>query len=641
IGDVLMLSQIAWKTGRAFTPGRKETPYEFREIQAELKRLSKSLKLLAESLFSEEIECLISQINQHTQLGIQSIIQFCKHTLEYLQSLVDQYQHVPNQHMERKWTDLVIKKYDALMWTTDGGSIRDLKDMLHMHTSTTSLVRQALESKSSERVEWVVSPIVEQIHSAHDKDRDMSERVKDIERTVESLISQSPVISAAFDKLDSVSSDMSQLSLPAAAPVPAARIPNVEFHKPRLPILKTTKSNLEACEHIDAYSPSTSPGIRSGSEIASSEPTNGHSSVGQKSPSIHGFPMWSPKDKRLNLVRSLPPLPATPELVPLLRRSARRQSQVQSVRSSLSSRKRVSSPTCTEVQQKAFEQSLFKNSAIYCDLRGIVVEYVKPSEDGMNPFEKTLVAVTQACRIYVVRHREQLPDGQDCFTASIWAFSDDLSTRFQQKLPDEDHIIPFTSYFQDEKISITFPTEILFHDVVHGTPPLKSAKTSWVNYVLEDKISAVSLQNTLYGHKLVDSFKTDRTLRIHDGIVGALNYQEQMCGLENLRVWEEESSSRYFMMIHFSAQFRSHGYLACYVNDRNQPVKFKNDCGKSIKVKGLKIATEESVTLPRRSSGLRDPKKISEAKKWITGVKIEFKNEGEKERFLDLMWDLQ
>jgi hypothetical protein len=151
IGSVLMLSQTAWRTGRAFTSGRKDAPYEFREVQLELSRLAKSLKLLAESLFSEDTESLITQATTNTQAGINAIIQFSKQTLDYLQSLVDQYQQLPKPppggrvSAERSWSDMVIKNYQSMVWTPEGGTMQDLRDMLHMHTSTTALIRQALD----------------------------------------------------------------------------------------------------------------------------------------------------------------------------------------------------------------------------------------------------------------------------------------------------------------------------------------------------------------------------------------------------------------------------------------------------------------------------------------------------------------
>jgi hypothetical protein len=147
MGNVLMLSQIAWRTGRAFTSSTRRSPHEFREVQLELSRLSKSLKLLAETLFSEDIENLIQQACEKTQAGIYNVIHFCQHTLDGLESLVHQYVHVKkNGHLvERSWSDMVLENYNTMIWTTEGGSIRELRDMLHMHTSTTSLMRQALE----------------------------------------------------------------------------------------------------------------------------------------------------------------------------------------------------------------------------------------------------------------------------------------------------------------------------------------------------------------------------------------------------------------------------------------------------------------------------------------------------------------
>jgi hypothetical protein len=146
-----MLSQVAWRTARAFTSGRRDAPYEFHEVELELSRLAKSLKLLAETLFLEETESIIEQTTQTTREGVYTVIQFCQHTLDYLESLVEQYQYVPKrepggrQVIERRWSPLVLKNFNAMMWTTEGGSIRDLRNMLHVHTSTTALVRQALD----------------------------------------------------------------------------------------------------------------------------------------------------------------------------------------------------------------------------------------------------------------------------------------------------------------------------------------------------------------------------------------------------------------------------------------------------------------------------------------------------------------
>lgn len=117
-----------------------------------------------------------------------------------------------------------------------------------------------------------------------------------------------------------------------------------------------------------------------------------------------------------------------------------------------------------------------------------------------------------------------------------------------------------------------------------------------------------------------------------------------MCAMENLRLWEESSTGAVMAMIHFSAMFRA-GYLTFYVNDTTNPVKIKDDGGKTVRIKGLKIAMVENEYMPpKRSHSLsfkQDGKRVSEARKWITGAKIEFDSLPEKIRFLDTIWDLQ
>jgi hypothetical protein len=291
---------------------------------------------------------------------------------------------------------------------------------------------------------------------------------------------------------------------------------------------------------------------------------------------------------------------------------------------------------------------------------------VQPSDDPNKPHDTSLETAAEDCRICVVRRRETLPSGQGYFSSSIWVFSDDHTVRFQQKrkcslarciyyfslisvpVPENQEIIPFASYFQDEKISITFLTEVVLHPITYGTPPISSVTTSWVNYIFGDVDSARTFQTTLYGHTLLGSFKTERTMRIHEGLAAALTYQEQMCAMENLRIWQDENTRGIFMMIHFSAQFRSKGYLTCYMNSSDHPIKIKDDGSKVVKLKGLRIANDDGDVGPKglrresttsSGSSLKETKKQEKDRKnqFITGAKIEFKNEVEKGRFLDLV----
>ncbi|KAL9080283.1 MAG: hypothetical protein Q9157_000933 [Trypethelium eluteriae] len=150
IGDILMLSQIAWKIGRAFSSGRRSSPAEFKEIESELNALSKSLKSFAETLFAED-ENILSQAGKRAQNGVAIILLSCQQTLQDLESLVEQYQVIRRTEtsggytVDRSWSELVLTNFGQMMWTTEGGSIHSLKTMLHMHTSTISVTVQALQ----------------------------------------------------------------------------------------------------------------------------------------------------------------------------------------------------------------------------------------------------------------------------------------------------------------------------------------------------------------------------------------------------------------------------------------------------------------------------------------------------------------
>ena len=65
------------------------------------------------------------------------------------------------------------------------------------------------------------------------------------------------------------------------------------------------------------------------------------------------------------------------------------------------------------------------------------------------------------------------------------------------------------------------------------------------------------------GKTLLMSLKTHKTLRVHEGVTGSFAFQEQMCALENLRVWQDPDTNGVLAMVHFTPQFKD-GYLAFY-----------------------------------------------------------------------------
>jgi hypothetical protein len=150
IGDILMLSQTAWKIGRAFTAGLSNIPSKFQEVEVEINALAKALKLLAETMFAEE-DGLLGQADQNTQDGFATIMNSCQQTIGDLDSLMDQYQSTKKTQtgagftIERSWNDLMIAQYQTMIWTTDGGNINHLQHLLKTYMSAMSLIKQALQ----------------------------------------------------------------------------------------------------------------------------------------------------------------------------------------------------------------------------------------------------------------------------------------------------------------------------------------------------------------------------------------------------------------------------------------------------------------------------------------------------------------
>lgn len=163
VGDILVLSQTAWKIGRAFTHGRKSAPAEFAEVEREANGLSEALKLVAETLHADD--SILSAAPSDTQAGVHTIFESARATLDDLNSFVERYQVIRRTKtsggftVERSWSEVVLANYKTLQWTTEGGDITELRNMLQMHTSSISLTLQALQSRSLRRLEKTVVPM--------------------------------------------------------------------------------------------------------------------------------------------------------------------------------------------------------------------------------------------------------------------------------------------------------------------------------------------------------------------------------------------------------------------------------------------------------------------------------------------------
>lgn len=122
IGDVMMLSGLAWKIGCAFTSGRAGAPAEFQEVENELIGLKTAITLLAETLDSDD--SIITKADVRTQEGLTKILECCRQTLEDLNAFVDQYQEVRRPRTgslasQRSWKQILLRNHKTI-WCVSG-----------------------------------------------------------------------------------------------------------------------------------------------------------------------------------------------------------------------------------------------------------------------------------------------------------------------------------------------------------------------------------------------------------------------------------------------------------------------------------------------------------------------------------------
>lgn len=80
LGDIMLLSQLAWKIGCAFTSGRQGAPAEFQEVENELTSLTKAITLLTEVL--DRDDSILVRADERTKDGLDKILECCRQVSE-------------------------------------------------------------------------------------------------------------------------------------------------------------------------------------------------------------------------------------------------------------------------------------------------------------------------------------------------------------------------------------------------------------------------------------------------------------------------------------------------------------------------------------------------------------------------------
>ena len=129
-------------------------------------------------------------------------------------------------------------------------------------------------------------------------------------------------------------------------------------------------------------------------------------------------------------------------------------------------------------------------------------------------------------------------------------------------------------------------------------------------------------------------------MRLHYGITGAFTLAEQLCGLENLRIFYDPRTDVTSGMLHFTSAFQD-SYLVFPLDNVRAQIRVKEESDTTIRIKGLRIPVMNQAR--RRSSATEKPSTptATKADKIISGVKIEFYTPQDKQAFMAKLIEVQ
>jgi hypothetical protein len=157
IGDIILLSQIAYGLAHAFSSGRKSAPAEFQEVQNQLYTLGSALGFLAKhpKPLSDSGVGGKETVEEQKEAGeqddiLERMISNCRGTLSHLEMLVNKYMEIdPNakdlaQTGLRRWQQDMKRNWKKIRWTTEGGDLDKLRKDLAVHINGLNLALSAM-----------------------------------------------------------------------------------------------------------------------------------------------------------------------------------------------------------------------------------------------------------------------------------------------------------------------------------------------------------------------------------------------------------------------------------------------------------------------------------------------------------------
>jgi hypothetical protein len=147
---------------------------------------------------------------------------------------------------------------------------------------------------------------------------------------------------------------------------------------------------------------------------------------------------------------------------------------------------------------------------------------------------------------------------------------------------------------------------------------------------------STNFQNALMVKRLILTVRTKRTMRIHTGVASPFIFAEQLCGLENLRLFSDDRTGQVFAMIHFTPSF-ANGYMTFCVNSAQEPIRIREEDERTVRIKGFKVTVD--MNSGRRSSLTDQPPRKKQVT--LTGARVEFSTSEERTHFTKMLNEVQ
>ncbi|KAH8800341.1 hypothetical protein F5884DRAFT_549349 [Xylogone sp. PMI_703] len=175
VGDILLLSKLAYRLAKTVTSDRKNADVEFKEVQNQLFAISNALNQLSNTLKETEYSTSDSlDAPEDETLG--SMIENCRGTLTQLDATLKKYPVVQLDSKRvrqddgdgrRNWARELKSNIKRIKWTTEGANLDKIRQNLAVHINALNLAIAARSCTQTERVETRIGDVQERLQDIH------------------------------------------------------------------------------------------------------------------------------------------------------------------------------------------------------------------------------------------------------------------------------------------------------------------------------------------------------------------------------------------------------------------------------------------------------------------------------------------